>query len=190
MPGHDRPARASLAIGVDTQTDPLILGQPEGAGRLEAPLKPQACPLALRAIATGGAAARSGPPIKSASLRACEPLAGQPRFFQRSGMEAGPPHVPAALRAATRERSDLAARFVALLWRAPLVQSARGRAPIKTRGIFMLRVRLRFVPPSCDRRCARTRPRLHAAQRLVTPLPADAPRFAARRSRALSWRTP
>src|SRR5262249_18577396 len=44
-----------------------------------------------------------------------------PRWSERI---AGPLHLPAALRASAEERSDLAAHFVALLWRAPLVQSA------------------------------------------------------------------
>ena len=68
-------------------------------------------------------------------------------FFQRSELKAGPLHVPAALRASARERSGLAAHCVAPLWRAPLAQSAKGRALIETRGIFTLRVRLRFGSP-------------------------------------------
>jgi len=47
-------------------------------------------------------------------------------LFQRSEMKAGPLHVPTALRASAQERSALALRFVAPLWRAPLVQSASG----------------------------------------------------------------
>lgn len=95
------------------------------------------------------------------------------KLFQWSEMTVGPLHVPAALRASAQERSGLAPHFVAALWRAPrkrlcsntgaldglaahfaaplwrapLVQSAKGRGLIETRGIFTLRVRLRFGSP-------------------------------------------
>jgi hypothetical protein len=68
------------------------------------------------------------------------------KLFQQSEMKVGPLHVPAALRASARERSGLALRFVAPLWRAPLVQSAKGRALIETRGIFTLRVQTPHEP--------------------------------------------
>ena len=58
----------------------------------------------------------------------------------------GPLHVPTALRASAQERSGLAAHFVAPLWRAPLVQSAKGRALIEKRGIFTLRVQTPLRP--------------------------------------------
>ena len=67
-------------------------------------------------------------------------------FFQRSEMTAGPLHVPAAPRASAQARSGLAAHFVAPLWRAPLVQSAKGKRLMEKRGIFTLRVRPRFGP--------------------------------------------
>jgi hypothetical protein len=65
-------------------------------------------------------------------------------FIQRSEIKAGPLHWPAALRASASECSALAPRLVAPLCRAPLVQSARGRALIQTSGIFTLRGRFRF----------------------------------------------
>jgi len=60
-------------------------------------------------------------------------------FFRRSGMKAGPLRVPTALRASAQERSGLAAHFVAPLWRAPLVQSARTKSErsLLLRGIVL-----------------------------------------------------
>jgi len=61
-------------------------------------------------------------------------------LFQRSELKAGPLHVPTTLRASAQRRSGLATHFVALLWRAPLPQSARGRALIEKRGASTLHV--------------------------------------------------
>jgi hypothetical protein len=54
--------------------------------------------------------------------------------------------VPAALRASAQRRSGLAAYFVAPLWRAPLVQSAKGKSLIDKRGNSTLRVQTPHSP--------------------------------------------